>query len=242
MECKKSRASQWATRATLELKSHPDFSSCFLTLTYSDEGLPGPSLVPEHLTLFWKRLRRNVGKFRYLACGEYGEASSRPHYHALVFGWRPADLVSYSSTLFQSPQLNVIWSFGRVLVGDVTPASAAYVAGYVSKKLSQDSYPPFIVPPFLRVSAKPALGSVWIRANYNDLADDRIYLSPGRLAPVPKHVLSLLEVDAPHLFAKIKRKRRSAAARADFNFDGPSRAEIETNSLARLKPRDFSEF
>ena len=36
-----------------------------------------------------KRLRDRVGygRFRFYACGEYGETTNRPHYHAILFNY-----------------------------------------------------------------------------------------------------------------------------------------------------------
>lgn len=236
--CKTSRASQWSTRATLELLSYPDGSSCFLTLTYDDEHLPGPSLVPEHLTLFWKRLRKAEGPLRYLACGEYGEQTNRPHFHAICFGFRPTDLQTYSSTLWHSPRLQSTWPYGQCLVGDASSASAAYVAGYISKKLEAAHYPAGILPPFLRVSSKPALGSRWIRDHWSDLEGDKVYVAPGVVAPVPKHILSLLEVEQPLLWSRIKALRRKRAALGEKTQSQLN--NVEANLRARLKRRDFS--
>ena len=61
----------------------------FLTLTYNDDNLPSDvGLHKDDLQRFFKRLRKalDTKKIRYFACGEYGDTTSRPHYHAIVFG------------------------------------------------------------------------------------------------------------------------------------------------------------
>ena len=65
---------------------HPH--NAYITLTYNDDHLPANgSLQPRDLQLFWKRLRKaRTPGIRYYACGEYGDQTARPHYHAIIFG------------------------------------------------------------------------------------------------------------------------------------------------------------
>ena len=65
---------------------HP--ANCFVTLTYDEKHLPKDgSLCLEHVQLFLKRLRfGSAFPLRYFLCGEYGEKTSRPHYHICLFG------------------------------------------------------------------------------------------------------------------------------------------------------------
>lgn len=85
--------------------------NCFVTLTYNNENLPADgSLDKSHLQKFFKRLRKKT-RFRYFACGEYGEVCrtcgkssplckcarfiksiGRPHYHVCIFGYQFPDL------------------------------------------------------------------------------------------------------------------------------------------------------
>ena len=80
---------------------------------------------------------------RYYMCGEYGEQSMRPHYHCCVFGARFPDAFFAKKVggeaYYTSPTLLELWPYGRMsLFSDVTARSAAYVAGYVEKKLERD--------------------------------------------------------------------------------------------------------
>lgn len=126
-------------RCLHEMDSHED--SIFVTLTYSDEYLPEfHSLKKSDLQKFFKRLRKRLGerKIRYFACGEYGEQSQRPHYHAIIFGL---------SLDFHDTQLIVdSWPFcdwtvpaiRRQSFGLAEPDSISYVAQYIDKKYSGD--------------------------------------------------------------------------------------------------------
>jgi len=96
--CRIDRSRQWAIRCEHEMQMHSH--NCFITLTYSDDYLPRDgSLNVKHFQDFMKRFRRRVTdpddryfvsedfKLRYFHCGEYGSATFRPHYHAIVFGY-----------------------------------------------------------------------------------------------------------------------------------------------------------
>lgn len=109
--CRLERSRQWATRCYHESTLYDD--NCFITLTFSDEGLEKrekeyirknkillskgkevkdvPSKLSIHtpdIQLFMKRLRKHYGKdIRFFACGEYGDENRRPHYHACLFNF-----------------------------------------------------------------------------------------------------------------------------------------------------------
>jgi len=172
--CKLERARQWAIRCQHEASLHP--LKCFITLTYDENHLPDNlSLVPEDLSKFWKRLRKAFPghKLGYFACGEYGETSLRPHYHAILFGLEFSDKTQYKKPrkpgeagLYKSPQLERIWGKGFCTIGPVTFETSAYVARYTVKKVNGDGAEEHYrgrVPEFLRVSTKPAIGKNWIQ-------------------------------------------------------------------------------
>ena len=77
-----SRAREWAVRLYSELKTTE--KSCFITLTYSDENNP-IILKKSDFQKFIKRLRKDYD-IKYFACGEYGDKTLRPHFHAILFG------------------------------------------------------------------------------------------------------------------------------------------------------------
>lgn len=108
-----------------------------------------PTLVPNDITLFLKRLRKRVDsdnpgqRLRYFCVGEYGSKLGRPHYHLIIFGWRPSDLVIHevrkNYTIYRSPTLERIWTYGFSTIGDVNAGVAKYCARYVTKKLNDCS-------------------------------------------------------------------------------------------------------
>lgn len=157
LACLAKRKRTWAGRLQLEQLCHD--GSAFVTMTYADEYLPkGGNLVPSHLRDWLKRFRAHLWptKIRYYAVGEYGEETKRPHYHAAIFGvdrWIAGGMDGMSGAV------KATWSYGHSYVGDLSDASAAYVAGYVTKKLIPDYHGKgFLdgrIPEFQRMSLRP---------------------------------------------------------------------------------------
>lgn len=135
--------------------------NAFITLTYNDEHLAGPSLEHRHFQLFMKRLRKSVsrasnknqsardldqkgqpnGRLSYYMAGEYGSTTRRPHYHACIFGWEPSDKLYWRRTptgsrLYTSQLLDKLWGKGFTSIGDVNFESAAYIARYIMAKIT----------------------------------------------------------------------------------------------------------
>lgn len=140
----------YGARAQHEHQTH-GYVSCFMTLTYSPERIGSPSLEPEDLTKFLRKLRKAIGPFRFMACGEYGGKTGRKHFHVVVFGHDfAAERTLHSVSLkghkqYISPTVLSAWSQKRpgdpvaIPNGHATVAAfhqkgAEYVARYVTKK------------------------------------------------------------------------------------------------------------
>lgn len=171
MPCLVSRRIQWTTRMMLESMLYD--SSSFVTLTYNKENCP-VELKHKDLTDFLKRLRHVVGKFRYFAVGEYGDESHRPHYHMAVFGIGPQVLAGPEGV--GSP-LDTTWGKGYVYAGDLTWDSARYIAGYVTKKLTDkdDVALNGKVPEFARMSLKPGIGAKAMKVIADSIGDEHLH-------------------------------------------------------------------
>lgn len=172
--CKINDRRLWTNRILLESALHS--SSVFVTLTYDDDHLPETqtaigSLSPDDLKNFWKKLRKSISpkKIRYYAVGEYGDETFRPHYHAIVFGYPSCEWggTRKSSKVCCGPceVIKSAWGKGHIELGDLTPESAQYCAGYTLKKMTKDDDPrlqrgnSFLHPEFSRKSLKPGLGA-----------------------------------------------------------------------------------
>jgi len=122
--CAATRRSDWAIRLMFERKVHRD--SKFVTLTYADAHLKWhngqPQLHREHVQLFLKRVRKEGYKLRYYGVGEYGSQTFRPHYHLLLFGDVPEEVIRRQ------------WYYGQVHIGNVTEQSVMYCLSYMINK------------------------------------------------------------------------------------------------------------
>lgn len=217
-ECCEQYSNEWAWRVQCELKSHDEKDCCFLTLTYASS--PG-TLVPEDLQLFIKRLRRRIepNKLRYFACGEYGSKGQRPHYHLLLFGYRPDDLKVLKKTeknqiIYTSDELSSIWNKGFCSVGNVSGFSAKYCAKYMQKL---NDLPDNYVKPFTRASTKPGLGLDYFMQHKDEfIKTDEIYFN-GRKQHIPRYFLRKVEVENDLSSLREGRKTKARLLYKDIN-------------------------
>lgn len=227
--CRLDRAAQWAIRCTHEAQLHDEKS--FLTLTYDDDNLPlGGSLVVRDLQLFLKRLHNRLLRergygIRYYACGEYGDTTFRPHYHAIIFGYSFPDKTLFKrngrgESVFTSNYLRELWKFGHNTVGDVSFDSAAYVAGYCVKKINGDdaeahytryaedgsSYK--VVPEFPLMSRRPGIGYDWfLKYGRHAYKFDSVIMNGREVSPPRFYDDKLAQVDMQE-FERLKSARR----------------------------------
>lgn len=206
--CRLDYAKMWSDRIVLESMNYE--YNWFVTLTYDDDNLRFSdisgvaTLVPDDVTLFIKKLREyyrttydHIG-IRYYYSGEYGDSSARPHYHLCFFNLPLDDLIYYNKSplgdiYYNSPLLEKLWSFGFVVVGELTYSSAGYTARYVTKKAKKyyDKELLFkngVVPEFVRMSRRPGIASSYYQENISSLLKgDKIYLPDGKLGRVPRY-------------------------------------------------------
>lgn len=136
------------------LESLTHNTSSFVTLTYDQKNLPlDGSLDPLALRNWLKRFRKSLHpeKVRYFACGEYGDETARPHYHAAIFG----------VGIEAAPLVDKAWGLGFTYTAEFNHATAQYIAGYVVKKLTahDDVRLNGRHPEFARMSLRPGIGA-----------------------------------------------------------------------------------
>lgn len=202
--CRADQALMWSIRAYHESLDH--VKNSFITLTYDDAHLPPDGKLDKgHLQAFMRSLRRSGKKVRYLACGEYGETTKRPHYHAIVFGedWR-SDAISINQELWTSQSLADTWRKGNVVIADVSMASICYVAGYCHKKIGDPDT-------FNLASRRPGIGHNWLKRFKDDLRRTGTVTIEGREYPVPPRYMVWEE----EYLAEVKDQRRKIAATGD---------------------------
>jgi len=199
--------------------------SCFVTLTYDDDFLPyGATLYKPDYQKFLKRLRKKY-EVRYFLGGEYGDTTQRPHYHAILFGWRPDDPELFTESadglkLYTSKELSSLWGMGHATFGEATFDSASYCAGYTRKKITGDaawehyaSYCPDTgeiferQPEFGAMSLKPGIGASWLEKYGRDSYEKDQVILKGKAMKPPRFYDTKIEVTDPQLWQTTRRRR-----------------------------------
>lgn len=233
--CRLERARQWAVRLMHEKRLHKE--SVFLTLTYDDDHCPN-GLVKRDFQLFMKRLRKSYdAPLRYYACGEYGENTFRPHYHAIVFGLLLVDRGRTTSDGYYSSDLiSKAWPFGQHTCGEVTFRSCAYVARYVCGKVTgsnSEAHYHGRCPEFALMSRRPGIGAGWFdKYGRETYLHDSVVIE-GREVRPPRFYDSLNDkVDSSRMVEVRRMRRRRAMLAMDDNTVDRRRVKEQ---LARLK-------
>lgn len=257
--CRQVRQRSWALRCLHEARTSP--ASCFVTLTYDDKHVPR-SLRYVDFQDFMHRVRaewRRIHDFktgpsvRFFVCGEYGELNWRPHFHALLFGWRPSDGVRIGERIFQSRVLDRLWSMGYASFGSVEYDSAAYCAGYVLKKVTGPKAAAHyeradfetgeiyrLEPEFARMSLKPGLGSAWFKKYWRDvyLTRDGVCLPGGKVVPAPRYYDNLLAREEPWRASDVEVSRFERSKEFASELESDRLAVREACAIARSKLKE----
>lgn len=261
--CRLNNAREWALRSVHESQMHEQNS--FVTLTYSDEALndweDAPwrrsySVHPREHQLFLKRLRKRLDtKLRYLLCGEYGDETSRPHYHFLAFGhdWieggESVGSNAQGDRLWAHPDLTEAWGLGNVVVGRLTWRSCAYVANYVTKKITgkrakkEDPSTGLLPyewvdtrsgeihtrhPEYVRASRNKGIGRGWFEAFQTDVYPSDQVVIGGRVNRPPRYYDQIMGEAQPAFMEALKERRREHAMQ-----------NVEDNTPERLSVREL---
>lgn len=221
VECLTSKATEWSYRIVLESQWHTE--NCFLTLTYQYSPV---QLVKRDFQLFMKKLRKYLAKqnitIRYFMCGEYGSQGKRPHFHCIIFGWRPKDLeilsIKGTEILYKSSLISKIWGQGFVSVGDVSSWSAKYCAKYLQKL---NSVPKDWVQPYVCMSNRPGIGFKSIDEE-QIAATDKIYVD-GKYKSTPRYFYKVLYREGKYdLIERLKADRLRIAGEFGSNIQKSS--------------------
>lgn len=255
--CRLERSRQWAVRVMHEAALHEE--NCFITLTYDDEHLTaGGSLEYGDFQRFLKRLRKRH-PVRFFACGEYGEDFDRPHFHAALFGYSfRSDRVKWKRTgggfyVDRSAELEVLWPFGFASVGNLTFESAAYIARYVTKKVTGDRADrhyeridfetgevTWREPEMVHMSLKPGIGAGWFERFSNEVYPlDRVVIRGVPMKP-PRFYDVMMGRRDPGVVADVKEERVvRALARGDQSEDRLIVKEKVTEARFRYLKREL---
>ncbi|QXP08397.1 MAG: replication initiator protein [Arizlama microvirus] len=231
--CKLERSKQWAIRCLHEASLHEE--NCFITLTYNDKWLKKRCAIrdeknipldPPEYTLnkcdfvqFMKNLRKKCNdKIRFFQCGEYGGKFERPHHHACMFNldfpdkkiWKERDGIK----LYTSDFLNNIWGKGYCVIGDVNFDSAAYVARYITKKITGNQAAEHYngrAPEYITMSRRPGIAHDFFEKYKADIVNhDSIVLRGGLTLRPPKYYDKQYEITNPKEMEEIRKHRRQS--------------------------------
>lgn len=213
LPCRLNLAREKAIRVYHESKTHLD--SIFLTLTYDEEHLVSPVLQYRDFQLFMKKLREHVTRdvtdpelkkelaISYMVTGEYGEKNKRPHWHAIIFNYRPKDEkkdreTSLGHEVYKSEFLRSLWGKGAIEYGSVTLESANYVARYAAKKLVHGNDEDHEYHPIHKTSSRRAIGRSWIEKHWkHTFAHGFVVLPNGSTTKIPRYYVDWLKKHRP---------------------------------------------
>lgn len=208
--CRQDKARAWSIRLNHEAQLYD--SNLFVTLTYDEAHLPASkSLEYSDFQGFMRRVRKEVKgvsasplgtkPIRFFVSGEYGERFGRPHWHTVLFNTYFRDQVQFVNGTYRSSQVERLWERGDVVIGSLTPASAAYVAGYTLNKLygrqGAEHYEDVVNlrtgeltsrrPPFCVMSRRPGIGYWWFLKYGADLFPGDFAVQDGKKFKVPNY-------------------------------------------------------
>jgi len=245
---------QWATRVMHEAQMHE--SSVFATLTYDDEHVPyGGVLHYRHFQLFMRSLRLRFPKCRFFMCGEYGDTTWRPHYHAALFGVSFGDRYPWRKSgagfqLYRSPLLDSLWGRGSAEIGELSFESAAYIARYCMKKITGDRavthYERLVpdtgevvsLPPeFMRCSLKPGIGARWFEAYRAEVFAHMGCVVDGQIKAVPRYYRDLFTDD--ELFDFTMKRYAESVGGVDGSYERLRVREIVARAGLATKVRSL---
>ncbi|MER9489796.1 hypothetical protein NKI50_28135 [Mesorhizobium sp. M0563] len=157
-QCSERRIDDWVGRCLAENKTANVGHSITLTYGRDEDGnedhFRAAWLTYSDVQKFFKLLRRDGYKFRYLVCGEYGSEKGRAHWHLLMF-WQgkvpPHELTT--SRWNQKRFENKYWPHGFQHWEKPNAKSIRYVCKYIQKDIGKDERQGHI-----SMSKKPPLG------------------------------------------------------------------------------------
>lgn len=265
--CKLDRRRQWSVRIMHEARLYD--SNWFVTLTYDDAkngGAVHPSLRYPDFQMFMKRLRKQVGghregpeggfPLRFFCAGEYGGRRRRPHFHAILFNLHLEDAEKLMSGRYRSSTMEDTWKRGNCVLDLVTPASAAYVAGYSQKKVSgpgsRAHYEDVVDvstgevtarrPEFVAMSLKPGIGAWWYKKFGSDLFPHDGAVMDGRRYKVPRYYWERFKREAdPVLVEEVSNGREARAAVETRKGESTPERRAVREELAERRELFFSD-
>ncbi len=143
--------------------------------------------------------------------------------------------------LYTSVTLSKLWGKGFVTIGDLTFKSAAYVARYITKKITgpdADDYYKGRKPEYNTMSRRPGIGHAWYEKYKDEVyPEDLLIIQGGIKTKPPKYYDKLYTLTNPQESENIKIKRATKAKENPHNSPKRlyTRWEIQKQKYALLK-------
>ena len=188
---------------------------------------------------------------RFFASGEYGSRFQRPHWHAILFNVAVEDRQAWGDGTYRSDLLEETWGNGRAVVGEVTAASASYVAGYTMKKVygkkSYDVVDPSTGevlqerrPEFCVMSRRPGIGSWWFDRFHADMFPADIAVQDGQIKKTPRYYRNRLYGADPAMHEEVAYARFLKALDQPLEESSPERLAVR-EEVARARQEFYHE-
>jgi hypothetical protein len=183
-----------------------------------------------------KRLRRKhqLNKsFKYIVSHEYGSKTGRPHHHAIIFGWTPANQ-SYlqkapsGEPLYTSPELEKLWPYGYHSIGEANEKTAYYIASYALKSntyrdTDNTTGETVEYTDSMDSSRNTAIGYEYFINNYKQLTQLGTIL--------PRYYVKLLETAPDRLENKITKQKKICPKFKEFALQSQDHLQIYQDNL-----------
>lgn len=214
LACRLNMAREKAIRCIHEAKMHDQ--NMFLTLTYDQDNLGDGRLHYIDFQLFMKKLLKHANKnihckenrihIPFMVTGEYGDKTKRPHWHAIIFNYRPTDAKKKythhtGETVYESEEISKLWGKGLIEFASVNLETAGYVARYAAKKLGHGNDQDHDYHPIHKTSSKRAIGKSFLEKYYLDIFNAGFVVLPnGQKASIPRYYVDWLKKNHPEKF------------------------------------------
>jgi len=134
--------------------------------------------------------------------------------------------------------LEKLWPMGFATVGDVTFESAAYVARYITKKITgelAEKHYQGRQPEYTTMSRRPGIGKNWYSEFKADVFPSDEIVLRGKILRPPRFYDKQLEAEDPALHEKIKIDRKAKAVQNSSDNTMARLRVKETCKLAQFK-------
>ncbi len=192
---------------------------------------------------------------------EFEKTLGRPHYHAILFNCKFADIRLWKTIrgnpIYTSEILTRIWGMGFASTTGVSFQSAAYVARYILKKQTGDfSLPRYThtdketgevtirKAEYTTMSRNKGIGEGWFKKYMTDVYPDDFIVHEGKRYKTPRFYDKMFKrsPDGEEYLAVIKRRRADdAKLRRDDSTPArlAVREEIQQEKINRLKREEI---